>query len=167
MMSVRMQPLQSTAISVTAPAGVIWPILGGALVKLVPSVNHRLPSEPLVMACGSLLAVGTLNCLSVPTGAASAVVASDNATPVATAAVRTRPALRDIRRPLIDDVVSTIRTSQIGWSGWMRARQCPVLHHPTLVDSRWNRRLPLQPIEFDWTVTTIAPFASDVTTQQI
>src|SRR3954463_10669711 len=109
MMSVRMQPLQSTGISVTAPAGVIRAILGGALVKAVPSVNHRLPSEPLVMARGSLFVVGTLNCLSVPTGAANAVVASDNAIPVATAAVRTRPGLRDVRRLLIDDVVSTIQ----------------------------------------------------------
>ena len=37
----------------------------------VPSVNQRLPSEPLVIARGRLSAVGTLNCFSAPTGAAS------------------------------------------------------------------------------------------------
>src|SRR4051795_11506946 len=122
MMSVRMQPLQSTGTSVTAPADVIRPILGGALVKSVPSVNHRLPSEPLVMARGSLFVVGTLNCFRGPTGAASAVAASDNASPVATAAVSTRLALREICRPLIDDDVSTISTSQIdGRAGCVRA----------------------------------------------
>ena len=71
-MSVMMQSLHSMANSVIAPAGVTRPILGGALVNEVPSVNHRLPSEPLVMALGSLLAVGTLNCFSVPIGAARA-----------------------------------------------------------------------------------------------
>ena len=34
------------------------------------SVNQRLPSEPLVMFLGWLSAVGTLNCLNLPTGAA-------------------------------------------------------------------------------------------------
>src|SRR4051794_16744021 len=131
MMSVRMQPLQSTGISVTAPAGVIRPILGGALVKEVPSVNHLLPSEPLVMACGSLFVVGTLNCFSAPTGAATAVVVSDNATPVATAAVRTRPGLRDVRRLLIDDVVSTIQPPKsIGRAGCVRASvRCRITRH--------------------------------------
>ena len=46
-------------------------ILAGAEVNSVPSVNQRLPSEPLVMARGWLLAVGTLNCFSAPTGAAA------------------------------------------------------------------------------------------------
>jgi len=78
------------------------------LVKDVPSVNQRLPSEPFVMARGSLFAVGTLNCFSVPTGAASAVVASDNATLAATAAVRIRPTPRGVRRPVIGDDVNTI-----------------------------------------------------------
>src|SRR3954454_13628041 len=134
MMSVRMQPWQSTGISETAPGGVLRAILRGALVNEVPSVNQRLPSEPLVMALGSLFAVGTLNCFNVPTGAASAAVASDNARPVATAAVRIRPAFRDIRRAVSGDDVNTNRTSQRIGSGCIRARQRPVRDHPTLLD---------------------------------
>src|SRR5262245_37831339 len=85
MMSVRMQPLQSTGISVTAPAGVIRAILGGALVNEAPPVNHRLPCEPSAIALGSLLEVGTLNCFSAPTGAAVAALTRTR-TPTATAA---------------------------------------------------------------------------------
>ncbi len=40
-----------------APPGVMRAILAGADVNSVPSVNQRLPSEPLVMARGWLLAV--------------------------------------------------------------------------------------------------------------
>src|SRR6266550_4425496 len=58
-MSVMMQPLHSTGNSVTAPAAVMRPILAGAPVNSVPSVNQRLPSEPLVMARGWLFAVST------------------------------------------------------------------------------------------------------------
>src|SRR4051794_9965512 len=58
-MSVRRQPLHpaatSGANSEMAPAAVTRPILAGAPVNAVPSVNHRLPSEPLVIALGSLL----------------------------------------------------------------------------------------------------------------
>ena len=63
-MSVRMQNWQSASNSVMLPAGVIRPTFAGAFVNSVPSVNQRLPSEPLVMARGWLLAVGTLNCFS-------------------------------------------------------------------------------------------------------
>ena len=99
-MSVTMQPLQSTGNSVIAPAGVMRAILGGALVNEVPSVNHRLPSEPLVMALGSLLAVGTLNCFSVPTGAARAVPPSDNARPPATTAIARVSRLDTVPSPI-------------------------------------------------------------------
>src|SRR5512132_4412689 len=84
-MSLMMQTLHpsatSGAYSVMAPAGVMRAIWAGAEVNSVPSVNQRLPSEPLVMARGRLLAVGTLNCLSAPTGAASAALPSDNTRP--------------------------------------------------------------------------------------
>jgi hypothetical protein len=65
---------------------------------------------------------------------------------------------------LIDDDVSTISTSQIDWSGWMRARQCPVTHHPTLVDIRRTVGCPFNRSEFYWIGTIIAPFRSNVTT---
>ena len=79
-MSVRMQNWQLASNSVILPAGVIRPIFAGADVNSVPSVNHRLPSEPLVMARVWLSAVGTLNCFSIPAGAASAAaLPSDNA----------------------------------------------------------------------------------------
>src|SRR6266550_8458007 len=100
-MSVMMQPLHSTGNSVTAPAAVMRPILAGAPVNSVPSVNQRLPSEPLVMARGWLFAVGTLNCFSTPTGAASAAVCSDNARPPASTVASARPIRRDMIPPLI------------------------------------------------------------------
>ena len=52
-MSVTMQPSQGGRNSVIAPAGVIRAIAGGAFVNSVPSVNQRLPSEPLTIARGS------------------------------------------------------------------------------------------------------------------
>src|SRR5262245_48692395 len=63
-----MQELHSTGNSVTTPSGVMRPIVAGRLGEL--SVNQMLPSEPRVMALGSLLAVGTLYCFRLPTGAA-------------------------------------------------------------------------------------------------
>jgi hypothetical protein len=68
---------------VMAPAGVMRAILAGADVNSVPSVNQRLPSEPLVIARGWLPAVGALNCFSPPTGAATAAPASASARPPA------------------------------------------------------------------------------------
>src|SRR3954451_713268 len=86
-MSVMMQKLHpsttSGANSVMTPAGVMRAILAGAEVNSVPSVDQRVPSEPLVMARGWLLAVGTLNCFSAPTGAAIAALPSDSASPPA------------------------------------------------------------------------------------
>src|SRR5436190_12192955 len=86
-MSVMMQTLQPSATSgansVITPAGVMRAILAGADVNSVPSVNQRLPSEPLVMARGWLLAVGTLNCFRAPTGAATAALPSDSPRPPA------------------------------------------------------------------------------------
>src|SRR3954467_11040603 len=86
-MSVMMQKLHPSATSgansVMTPAGVMRAILAGADVNSLPSVNQRLPSEPLVMARGWLLAVGTLNCFSAPTGAATATPAIDSASPPA------------------------------------------------------------------------------------
>src|SRR5215212_7494286 len=111
-MSVMMQSLQPSATlganSVSTPAGVMRAILAGAPVNSVPSVNQRLPSEPLVIARGWLLAVGTLNCFKAPTGAASAALPSDRTTPTATITAGTRPARRDMSRPLADDDLSTI-----------------------------------------------------------
>ena len=98
-MSVRMQSWQLASNSVMLPPGVIRPILAGAPVNSVPSVNQTLPSEPLVIARGSLLAVGTLNCFSAPTGAASAALPIDKTRTTATAVDITRPALRDIVLP--------------------------------------------------------------------
>src|SRR6185437_4757701 len=66
---------------------------GGRGRESVPSVNQRLPSEPLVMARGWLLAAGTLNCFSAPTGAASAALPTDKTRPTASAAASTLPAL--------------------------------------------------------------------------
>jgi hypothetical protein len=98
-MSVRMQKLHpaatSGANSVTSPRGVIRAILAGALVNSVPSVNHRLPSEPLVMSLGWLLAVGTRNCFSLAPGAASATPV-ENASAAATATASKRPIRRDM-----------------------------------------------------------------------
>jgi hypothetical protein len=51
---------------------VIRAIFAGAPVNSVPSVNHGLPSGPLVIARGWLSAVGTLNWLSLAPGAATA-----------------------------------------------------------------------------------------------
>src|SRR4029450_1732912 len=100
-MSVMMQPLQPSATpganSVMVPGGVMRPILAGAEVNSVPSVNQRLPSEPLVMARGWLLAVGTLNCFSALIGAASAALPSAKTSPTASVAASTYPARRDMR----------------------------------------------------------------------
>src|SRR5919197_3063585 len=100
-MSVMMQTLHPSATpaanSVMPPAAVMLAILAGAEVNSVPSVNQRLPSDPLVMARGWLLAVGTLNCFSAPTGAASATLPSDNTRPTANVAASTRPAVRGMR----------------------------------------------------------------------
>src|SRR4051794_26277431 len=86
-MSVMMQKLHPSATpganSVMTPAGVMRATLAGADVNSVPSVNQRLPSEPLVIARGWLLAVGTLNCFSAPTGAPIAALPSDSASPPA------------------------------------------------------------------------------------
>src|ERR687888_965437 len=99
-MSVMMQKLHPSATaganSVMTPAGVMRAILAGADVNSVPSVNQRLPSEPFVMARGWLLAVGTLNCFSAPTGAASAGPTSDKTRPTASIAASTRPAPPDM-----------------------------------------------------------------------
>src|SRR3954453_10313745 len=99
-MSVMMQKLHPSATpganSVMSPAGVMRAILAGADVNSVPSVNQRLPSEPLVMARGWLLAVGTLNCFSAPTGAAVAALPSDKTSPTASVAASKRPALPDM-----------------------------------------------------------------------
>src|SRR5213079_1446232 len=85
-MSVMMQKLHPSATaganSVMAPAGVMRAILAGADVNSAPSVNQRLPSEPLVIARGWLLAVGTLNCFNAPIGAAaSAALPTDKTRP--------------------------------------------------------------------------------------
>src|SRR5215216_4906426 len=100
-MSVMMQKLHPSATSgansVMTPAGVIRPILAGAEVNSVPSVNQRLPSEPLVIARGRLLAVGTLNCFSVPIGAAIAALPSAKTRPTASVAASTYLARRDMR----------------------------------------------------------------------
>src|SRR5215208_4692055 len=84
------------ANSVITPAGVMRAILAGADVNSVPSLNQRLPSEPLVMARGWLFAVGTLNCFNAPTGAAIAALPSDKTKPTASVAASTRPALPDM-----------------------------------------------------------------------
>src|SRR5919198_572006 len=97
-MSVMMQKLHPSAASgansVMTPAGVMRAIFAGADVNSVPSVNQRLPSEPLVMARGWLLVVGTLNCFSAPTGVASAAPPRDKTRPAASVAASTPPALR-------------------------------------------------------------------------
>jgi len=76
-MSVRMQKSHAEGSSVMWPTGVMRAILGGALVNSVPSVNQRLPSEPLVIARGWLFAVGTRYCFSAPIGAATAAPPAD------------------------------------------------------------------------------------------
>src|SRR3954454_7132876 len=115
-MSVMMQKLHPSgtvaANSVMTPAGVMRAILAGAAVNSVPSVNQRLPSAPLVIARGRLLAVGTLNCFSAPTGAASAALPSDNATPTESVAASTRPGPRDMSPPLTADDTITIEPPQ-------------------------------------------------------
>src|SRR3954453_12089846 len=79
----KLHPLSGLgANSVTTPAGVMRAILAGAPVNSVPSVNQRLPSDPLVIARGLLLAVGTLNCFSAAMGAATAAFPSDSASPL-------------------------------------------------------------------------------------
>src|SRR5918994_2990707 len=128
-MSVMMQTLQpaatSGANSVMLPAGVMRAILAGAAVNSVPSVNQRLPSGPLVMARGWLLAVGTLNCFSAPTGAASAALPSDNTRPTASVAASTRPALRDMS--LTPELAAQEKEAREPWrpkrgSGWYYAQ---------------------------------------------
>jgi hypothetical protein len=91
-----MQNWQLASNSLILPAGVIRPIFAGADVNSVPSVNQRLPSEPLAMARGWLLAVGTLNCFSMPAGAASAAVPSDNARTPASTIASACPTRRDM-----------------------------------------------------------------------
>src|ERR687892_128414 len=99
-MSVRMQKLHPSATSgansVMLPAGVMRAILAGAEVNSVPSVNQRLPSEPLVMARGWLLAVGTLPRDSPPPGPGSPPPPRHVTDPAASVAASTRPALRDM-----------------------------------------------------------------------
>src|SRR5215211_3185902 len=111
-MSVMMQSLQPSATlganSVSTPAGVMRAILAGAPVNSVPSVNQRLPSEPLVIARGWLLGVGTLNCFRAAIGAASVALPSDNVRPTAIVAARTRAARRDKSPLLTGDGVSTV-----------------------------------------------------------
>src|SRR5262245_44893692 len=94
--SVRMQELQFAANSVTVPSGVMRAIFAGAPVTSVPSVNQRFPSEPVVMPRGWLFAVGTLYCLSAPTGAAIAAPAADNARPAASVIASARPTRLDM-----------------------------------------------------------------------
>src|SRR3954452_5694135 len=105
-MSVMMQPLHPSAAlganSLTTPAAVMRAILAGAPVNSVPSVNQRLPSEPFVIARGLLLAVGTLNCFSVATGAARAALPSDSARPPASTVAIARPNRVDMVPPSID-----------------------------------------------------------------
>src|SRR5919108_3883602 len=103
-MSVMMQKLHPSATpganSVMTPAGVMRAILAGADVNSVPSVNQRFPSEPLVMARGWLLAVGTLNCFKAPTGAATAALTSDSARPPASAVAVAHARSLDMSSPL-------------------------------------------------------------------
>src|SRR5215217_7747749 len=103
-MSVMMQKLHPSAPpranSVIVPAAVMRAILAGADVNSVPSVNQRLPSEPLVMARGWLSAVGTLNCFSAPIGAAIAAVTSDSARPPASTVAIAHASRLDIVLPL-------------------------------------------------------------------
>jgi hypothetical protein len=67
---------------------------------LVPSANQRLPSEPLVMARGLLLAVGTLNCFTAATGgAAVAALPSESARPPASTVAIARASRLDIVPP--------------------------------------------------------------------
>src|SRR3954447_21407484 len=103
-MSVMMQTLHPSAAlganSVTSPAGVMLAIFAGAPVNSVPSVNQRLPSEPLVIARGLLLAVGTLNCFNAATGAAAtAALPSDSARPPTTTIANTCASRLDIVLP--------------------------------------------------------------------
>src|SRR5215211_3968957 len=102
-MSVMRQKLHPSATSgansVMSPAGVIRAILAGAGVNSVPSVNQRLPSEPLVMARGWLLAVGTLNCFSAAMGAAAAALLTHNARPPASSVAIARARRLDIVPP--------------------------------------------------------------------
>src|SRR4051812_5912983 len=105
-MSVMMHWLHPSAVlganSLTTPAAVMRAILAGAPVNSVPSVNQRLPSEPFVIARGLLLAVGTLNCFSVATGAARAALPSDSARPPASTVAIARPNRLDMVPPSID-----------------------------------------------------------------
>src|SRR5215216_7315055 len=87
------------ANSVSTPAGVMRAILAGADVNSVPSVNQRLPSEPLVIARGWLSAVGTLNCFRAATGAATAALPTDSARPPASSVAIARASRLDIVPP--------------------------------------------------------------------
>src|SRR5918994_2381007 len=122
-MSVMMQKLHPSSSSgvnsVMSPAGVMRAILAGASVNSVPSVNQMLPSGPLVIARGWLSAVGTLNCFSPPTGAASATLPSDNNRPAASDAATARPAFRDIGTNLQTRNLLLVHTSTalIGFAG--------------------------------------------------
>src|SRR5215216_736612 len=132
-MSVMMQKLHpsatSAANSVMSPPGVIRAILAGALVNSVPSVNQRLPSEPLVMSLGWLSAVGTRNCFSLAPAAASASPA-ENASTAATAAASKRPVRRDMsptHAPIgrllparyVPDVGPSLRVPERGFRAWL------------------------------------------------
>src|SRR3954469_19244609 len=90
------------ANSLTTPAAVMRATLAGAPVNSVPAVNQRLPSEPFVIARGSLLAVGTLNCFSVATGASRAALPTDSARPPASTVAIARAKRLDMVPPSID-----------------------------------------------------------------
>src|SRR3954470_3284360 len=78
--------------SVTEPAGVTRPICGR---NSEPSVNQRLPSEPLVMYRGALLAVGIRYCFSDAIGGAAEAAASGSSTDRTTVSGTRREARTD------------------------------------------------------------------------
>ena len=81
-----MQNSHARANSVTAPLGVMRPIVAGRNSEL--SVNQRFPSDPLAMYLGALSAVGRRYCFSAPTGAAWAGPASSTESPIVSRARR-------------------------------------------------------------------------------
>src|SRR5215218_1653279 len=86
-----------TSNSVTCPDGVILPTLWGRAFWSFTkdSVNQKLPSDACVMCSGLLPAVGTLNCFSIPTGAACA---AESVAPSTTASAATDATASAIRR---------------------------------------------------------------------
>src|SRR5436305_988616 len=64
--------------SVIAPRGVIRPTFGSVPKGELPSTNQRLPSAPLVMDPGWLLAVGTRVSFSAPIGDAASAVGTSS-----------------------------------------------------------------------------------------